>query len=91
MSEFTIYVYVSMSVAERISQQMYRTVKKDNTSDATLKNLRKKLKLDYEFYYFIKQRFYNLLTRIRTLHIATNTRATAYKLLSAFTDEPTHL
>ena len=55
------------SVAGGTLQQMFKTVHKNEVSAATHRKLKMHLRLEYDFYYFVKQRFYNLLSRIRAL------------------------
>ena len=43
-------------------------MRKNEISEATHNKLKNHLRLEYDFYYFVKQRFYNLLSRIRSLN-----------------------
>ena len=46
-------------------KEKYKTKRKYPLQPDTEKKLRRILEKEYEFYYFVRQRFYNLLQRVR--------------------------
>lgn len=67
MPQFFTNATQTFKANEGILQQLYKTVRKNEVSAATQRKLKIHLRLEYDFYYFVKQRFYNLLSRIRSL------------------------
>lgn len=59
-------------------QDKTKTAKKPSVKPETMESLRQHLKMEYEFYHFTKQRFYNLLKRIRMVK-QDSTRTQYYK------------
>ena len=60
-----VYCFNVVYITDLALHKLYQTVKKPDVADETKDILRDHLSLEYDFYHFVKQRFYTILTKIR--------------------------